>query len=321
LLTNIRLDSSRFEALAGRPAAARSWEAIRMPGSATSDRDALLTFELALDQKVCDQVHQESWGRLFLTPSAPLIWDANWVGIEEVGLSVDQVVAIADDALGGEGFGHRTVCLLDQDDGRRLGKEVEAEAARRPRWEVERTRYMVWRGGEIEPIEPAAGSAPQVSSQLAAHGAANCELTRSGVREVRLAEIEELRRALIAEEAVPTGVPEPQATVDQLFEIDGRYGVAGGDRWFTAPVDDEPRSCCRLLSDGRTGQVEDVGTRRDFRERGYAKAIVLAAVAAAQADGNSPIFLTAEAADWPQLMYAKLGFETVGDLTILRRRP
>ncbi|HXF30693.1 MAG TPA: GNAT family N-acetyltransferase [Solirubrobacterales bacterium] len=270
-----------------------------MEGSATSDRDALLGFELALDEKVCDEVHQESWGRLFLTRSAPLIWDANWVGIEEVGLGVDQVVAIADDALGGEGFGHRTVCLLDQADGRRIGEAVEAAAAHWPRWEVERTRYMVWRGDKSPPAT----------------------VNSAAVREVRLAEIEGLRRTLIAEEAVPNGVPEPQATVEQLFELDQRYGVAGGDRWFTAPADGEPLSCCRLLSDGRIGQVEDVGTRVDARERGYAKAIVLAAVAAAQADGNAPIFLTAEAADWPQLMYAKLGFETVGDLTILRRRP
>ncbi|MBS1861315.1 MAG: hypothetical protein JSS68_06325 [Actinobacteria bacterium] len=284
-----------------------------MAGSATSERDELLAFELALDEQVCDEVHRESWGRLFLTPSAPLIWDANWVGIEEVGMSVDQVVAITDEALGGEGFGHRTVCLLDQGDGRRIGAEVEREATRWPRWEVERTRYMVWRGTEVEP--------PPVRSQLPTTGVGKCERTRVGAREVRLAEIEGLRRALIAEEAVPNGTIERQATVDQLFEIDRRYGGAGGDRWFTAPAGGEPLSCCRLLSDGRIGQVEDVGTRADARERGYAKAIVLATVAAAKADGDTPIFLTAEAADWPQLMYAKLGFETVGDLTILRRRP
>jgi GNAT superfamily N-acetyltransferase len=279
----------------------------------TRDRDELLAFELALDEQVCDEVHRESWGRLFLTPSAPLIWDANWVGIEAVGMSVDQVVAIADDALGGEGFGHRTICLLDEADGRRIGEEVEAEAARWPRWEVERTRYMVWRSGKLEP--------PPVRSQLSPHGDENCERSASGAREVRLAEIEELRRALIAEEAVPAGVLEPEATIDQLFEIDTRYGAAGGDRWFVAPAEGEPLSCCRLLRDGRIGQVEDVGTREHARERGYAKAIVTAAVAAAQAEDDTPIFLTADAADWPQLMYAKLGFETVGDLTILRRRP
>jgi GNAT superfamily N-acetyltransferase len=273
-----------------------------MEGSATSDRDELLAFELWLDEQVCDEVHRESWGRLFLTPSAPLIWDANWVAIEEVGLGVAQIVAIADEALGGEGFGHRTVGLLDQADGRRIGEEVEAEAANWPRWEVERTRYMVWRGGTLDP----------------ALAAGNADVA---VRERPLAEIESLRRTLIAESSVPAGVPEPEATIDQLFELNRRYGAAGGDRWFTAPATGGPASCCCLLSDGRIGQVEEVGTREDARERGYAKAIVTAAVAAAQADGDAPIFLTAEAADWPQLMYANLGFETVGDLTVLRRRP
>jgi GNAT superfamily N-acetyltransferase len=135
-----------------------------------------------------------------------------------------------------------------------------------------------------------------------------------------LGEIEGLRRRLIAEELPPGGV-DPAATVDQLFELDRRYGEAGGDRWFCAPADGEPASCCRLLRDGRIGQIEDVGTRAEARERGYAKAAVLAVLAASQAAGDGPIFLTAEAADWPQLFYARLGFETVGDLTILRRRP
>jgi hypothetical protein len=282
-----------------------------MASRATRDRDELLAFELALDVNVCDEVRAESWGRLFLTPSAPLIWDANWVGIERVGLSVDEVVAIADAALGGEGFPHRTVCALDQADGRRLGEELEAEPARWPGWELERVRYMVWRDGEVEP--------PAARSQKVPDSGTKCE--RAGVREVRLAEIEGLRRALLIEEAVPTVVAEPEATVDQLFDIDGRYGRAGGDRWFVAPAEGEPMSACRLLREGGIGQVEDVGTRRQARERGYAKAIVLAAVAAAQAAGDTTIFLTAEAADWPQLLYARLGFETVGDLTILRRHP
>jgi GNAT superfamily N-acetyltransferase len=272
-----------------------AWEAIRMGDSTTSDRDKLLAFELALDEKVCDEVHRESWGRLFLTPSAPLIWDANWVGIEGVGLSVDQVVAIADDALGGEGLGHRTIALLDEADGKRLGEEIEAEAARWPRWEVERTRYMLWRGGEVEPP------------------------VRREAREVRLAGIADLRKAIIDESMPPDGGG--QAAVDQLFENDRRYGVAGGDRWFVAPADGEPMSACRLLRKDGIGQVEEVGTLTAARERGYAKAVVIAAIAAAQAAGDTTIFLTAEAADWPQLFYARMGFETVGDLTVLRRRP
>ncbi|MBS1679470.1 MAG: hypothetical protein JST08_19015 [Actinobacteria bacterium] len=255
----------------------------------------MLAFELALDEQVCDEIHRERWGRLFLTPSTPLIWDANWVAIEAVGLSVDQVVAIADDALGGEGFGHRTIGLLDEADGRRLGEEVEAGRARWPRWEVERTRYMLWRGGPVTP------------------GAA------AGAPEVRLAEIADLRRALIAESIPADGGGE--AAVDQLFENDRRYGIAAGDRWFVAPAAGEPRSACRLLRADGVGQVEEVGTLAPARGRGHATAVVLAAIAAAQAAGDATIFLTADAADWPQLFYARLGFEAIGDLTVLRRRP
>jgi GNAT superfamily N-acetyltransferase len=264
-----------------------------MEGATTSDRDALLASELALDEDVCDEVHRESWGRLFLTPSAPLVWDSSWVGIEQVGMSVDQVVAIADDALGGEGFGHRTICMLDEADGRRIGEEVEAGAARWPRWEVERTRYMLWRGGKAEP------------------GAA---------REVRLAEVDDLRKALITE-LTPRTIDDFDATVDQLLDLNLRYARAAGDRWFVAPAEGEPASACCLLRRGGIAQVEDVATLEAARERGYARAIVLSAVAAAQAAGDATIFLTAEAADWPQLFYARLGFETVGDLTIVRRRP
>ena len=135
---------------------------------------------------------------------------------------------------------------------------------------------------------------------------------------MRLAEIEGLRRALIAEETAPTGVPEPAATVDQLFEIDRRYGAAGGDRWFVAPAEGEPL----LLLPPAQRRADRPGRGRRHPRRLAANAATprrscTAAVAAAQAAGDAPIFLTAEAADWPQLMYAKLGFETVGDLTIL----
>jgi ribosomal protein S18 acetylase RimI-like enzyme len=275
--------------------------------SETRLRDESLAFELSLDERIVDEVHRLPWGRLFLTPSARLIWDSNWIAIEQVGLSIDQLVAIADDALGGEGFDHRTIGFVDQADGRRVRETVEAQQALWPRWGVEQTRYMVWRGGPVE-----------VSSQKPADSAGKCELT--GAREVRLAEIEGLRKALIDESIPADGGG--AAAGEQLYELDRRYGEAAGDRWFVAPAEGEPMSACRLLRDGNgIGQVEEVGTLTRARERGYAKAIVLAAIAAAQAAGDTTIFLTAEAADWPQLFYARLGFETVGEITVMRRRP
>jgi ribosomal protein S18 acetylase RimI-like enzyme len=136
-----------------------------------------------------------------------------------------------------------------------------------------------------------------------------------------LAEIEGLRRAITIEESIPNDIPQPEETAEQLLELDRRYGVAGGDRWFAAPAEGEPLSCCRLLRGGGVAQVEDVGTLSRGRERGYAKAVIGAAIAAARAEAAATIFLIADAADWPQLLYGRLGFETVGEITILRRRP
>jgi GNAT superfamily N-acetyltransferase len=265
-----------------------------MGGSTTSERDTLLAFELGLDAQVCDEVRTEAWGRLFLTPSLPLIWDANWVAIERAGLGLAEIVAIADEALGGAGFAHRAVAILDAAEGRRLAEELEAEPAGWPGWEVERNRYMAWRGGAVE--------APD------------------DVRETPLGEIEDLRRTLIRE-SMPPGVDELEATVEQLLEQERRYGAAAGDRWFAAPAEGEAlAACCLFRADG-IAQVEEVATREDARGRGHAKAIVGAALAAAQAAGDGRVFLVADAADWPQLLYAKLGFEAVGDLTVLRRAP
>jgi ribosomal protein S18 acetylase RimI-like enzyme len=135
-----------------------------------------------------------------------------------------------------------------------------------------------------------------------------------------LGEIEGLRRELIAEE-MPAGNAELEATVDQLYALNARYAKECGDRWFVAPAAGEPLSACCLYRGDGIGQVEDVGTLVRGRARGHAKAIVTAAVAASQAAGDETIFLTADAADWPQLLYAKLGFETIGELTVLRRGP
>jgi GNAT superfamily N-acetyltransferase len=298
-LTNIRLYSSRDLLIApdwlGGQLGRATWEAIQMGGSTTSERDALLAFELGLDERVCDEARTEAWGRLFLTPSLPLIWDANWVAIERPGMGLEEIVAISEEALGGAGFEHRTVAILEEAEGRRIAEEMEERGREWPGWEVERDRYMAWRGGPVDP-------AP------------------AGVREAPLAEIEELRATLIRE-SMPPGVDELEATVEQLLEQERRYGITAGDHWFVAPAEGEPLAACALFRRDGIAQVEEVATREDARGNGYAKAIVRAAVSAAQAAGDEGIFLCADAADWPQLLYAKLGFEAVGDIAILRRAP
>jgi GNAT superfamily N-acetyltransferase len=293
-----------------------------MADSAAAERDELLAFELALDDKVADEVRREDWGRAYLAPSLPLVWDASWVGIERADLPIEAVVEIADEVLGGAGLAHRTACVFDEAAGRRLAETVETEPGRCPGWEVERIRYMAWREAAAAGAEPplagevATGAAP---SGFAASDAASGPLPPASAREATFAEIAGLRRALTVE-LTPNSM-DFDATVDQLLELDRRYSERCGDRWFVAPAEGDPASTCRLYRQGGIAQVEDVGTLEAGREKGYAKAIVRAAIAAARSAGDERVFLTADAADWPQLMYAKLGFETVGELTILRRRP
>ena len=98
-------------------------------------------------------------------------------------------------------------------------------------------------------------------------------------------------------------------------------GEYDGDRWFVAPAGGDPASACRLLARDSIGQVEDVGTLPEARNQGLARAVTLAAARASEEDGNELTFLAAAADDWPRLLYARLGFDEIGQLHAFRRRP
>ncbi len=248
----------------------------------------LLEFELALDAAVCEELVEGEWGRAFLCPGLDLVYDASFVAIERPGMAMAEVAALAEEVLGGAGLEHRTVVVLDQVEAARLASEL-GDA---PGWELERTEYMVW--------ERESGRRAEIAA-----------------REVSLEQIAALRAQLI-EENLAAGSREPARTARQLVELERRCGAVAGDRWFVAPATDPQAACC-LLGDGTIGQVEDVGTLARARGRGLAQAIVLAALAASCEAGHELTFLSAEADDWPRLMYAKLGFRKVGGILVLRR--
>ncbi|HSK50425.1 MAG TPA: hypothetical protein VK889_08015 [Solirubrobacterales bacterium] len=254
-------------------------------------RRRLLDFEIGLDRAVSDEVVEEEWGATFLCPSTPLVWDNSWIAVERAGVTVEEAIELGDVALGGADFEHRTIVVCDEADGERLLPEFED----RPGWEVEIGRYMSWRGDSGR--QPAAA-----------------------VRETTLAEIEPVRRQLSRED-LRGRVERVEETAEQLLELERRYGAAGGDRWFVADGPDGPAAACRLLAAPGIQQVEDVATLESARERGLAQSVVLAAIEAAKAAEPEVIFLAADGRDWPQLMYAKLGFEPIGDVHIFRRNP
>jgi GNAT superfamily N-acetyltransferase len=251
-------------------------------------RDRLLEFELELDVATSEEIVDHDWGRAFLSPALPLVWDANWILIERAGMTAEAVIAAADATLAA--YGHRTVAIRDEAEGARLASEITAA----PGWEAETTLYMAW--------QQESGRDPG-----------------SPVCETPLADRVGLRRELIRSE-FPPGTAAAEETTEQLLEMNRRYDRAAGDRWFSTPPE-QPASICCLLSRGEIGQIESVGTLASARGRGYAQAVVLGALAASRKAGHQVTFIVAEAEDWPHLMYEKLGFHTCGRIYVLRRKP
>ena len=100
--------------------------------------------------------------------------------------------------------------------------------------------------------------------------------------------------------------------VQQLLEHRRDVCKAVATRLFAAEVDGKLVAHADLYCEDGVGQVENVATLPEYRGRGLARSVVLRAVAESQAAGNEPTFLVAAADDWPQRMYEKLGFESVG---------
>jgi GNAT superfamily N-acetyltransferase len=113
----------------------------------------------------------------------------------------------------------------------------------------------------------------------------------------------------------------------QLTQAEQLLRGATPARAFGAGDGDGLHSVCTLYlcpdRDGRRVAIVDaVGTLAAHRERGLARAVVSAAVAAAGTAGADLIVVPADADDWPQMMYARLGFAPVGmQVSLTLRRP
>ena len=83
-------------------------------------------------------------------------------------------------------------------------------------------------------------------------------------------------------------------------------------RCFAIVVDGEVASYADLYLRDGAAQIEDVGTLPEHRGRGYASAVILAAVEEALSAGAELVFLFADAEDWPKELYRRLGFDKLG---------
>jgi GNAT superfamily N-acetyltransferase len=136
-------------------------------------------------------------------------------------------------------------------------------------------------------------------------------------REVGEPEHTALMRAIFAESDYG---PDAPADLPELLVAAQHAQQAGlACRRFAAGEDGVLQSMCELFADEvdgvATAVVEQVATLDSHRVRGLAKAVTAAAMAAAIRAGAELIMVPADREDWPQMIYAGLGCETVGTVT------
>jgi GNAT superfamily N-acetyltransferase len=234
----------------------------------------IAAFLSATEEAVCDEVRPARCGTALLSPSLRSVWQLNALRVEDSSVGIAEVTAEADELMGD--LTHRMLFVPD----RQLGARLAPELARRG-WNVTRLLVMVRRGPPDRPSPNGLGA----------------ELDRrAGARSLA---------AFRTEQLLDGG----ESTIAQLEAMDDRFTNAAGARDFGSPPG-EGFGCCRLLARDGIGQVDQVCTLAAHRNRGHARAAVLAALDSAA--GLDPVFLLTNAADWPQHLYRRLGFEPAG---------
>ncbi len=186
--------------------------------------------------------------------------------------------------LGEAGVAHRKVEVLRREDRRRLAPGL-AELG----WQVECDVVMV----------ASQGARPRSRSLRGRRGRARGARARLGGARTAV-------RVDIDDEEVIRQLAESKRVLASA--IDTRF-FAPAPTARSAPT----ASCTRMHG---TGQIENVLTLEQFRNRGLARALVLRALAESSRDlGNDLTFLLANRDDWPKELYSKLGFDEVGSST------
>ncbi|MHB8440160.1 MAG: GNAT family N-acetyltransferase [Acidimicrobiales bacterium] len=108
--------------------------------------------------------------------------------------------------------------------------------------------------------------------------------------------------------------------LEQVVEYSRREGRLWGElRLGVRDAQGGALCTTKLRSEPDMGWVEDVYTVPEARGRGYARATVTHAVDLARASGATFVFVVADAEDWPQHLYRRIGFRPVGGGAIFTR--
>lgn len=246
----------------------------------TSELAQAVAFEEALRNAAAERVVASPLGSAVFNDTLPLVWSLNTLRVDRTRTTAEEIAAEAERLQGEAGLGHRRVVILDEAEGRELEEPFNALG-----WKTDAYLFMVPRR------EP------------------NRRVDTSDVAEVEREALAPIRDSILRE-----WLPEAdEEVVRQVREADRLMAAAGKARHFAAVVDGIPVSSTDLYSDGRTAQIEDVGTLPDHRGQGHASAVVMRALEEARAMGHEFVFLSADARNWPKELYRRLGFDGIGE--------
>jgi RimJ/RimL family protein N-acetyltransferase/ribosomal protein S18 acetylase RimI-like enzyme len=235
--------------------------------------DRIHAFRAALQDAAAEQRVPAAHGVGLFAPSVREVYDMNYVRAEQPA-PAGELIADAERLM--EDFFHKRVIL-------ERGDAKTAAGFRARGWTVVPHLIM---GVTREPDR---------------------RVDTSMVREVSFAELTAARREVTVGE--PWGDEEISSLLDDAKRLIMR---AVPTRFFAAFADREVAAYCEVRSDGSVAQIEDVNTLPRFRGRGLGRAVVQHAVDEACAT-NEIVYLEALADDWPRQLYARLGFDVVGE--------
>jgi ribosomal protein S18 acetylase RimI-like enzyme len=236
--------------------------------------DDIVDFEVGFACRQATDVVDVPGGVAVRHRDFPASYNNNRLLIREVAEPA-AVLAAADQALGD--LGHRVIVVLDDEMGRAFEPAATAAGYR---WQP--LVVMRYEGGT--PPEP---EVPVVELELPVM-------------------IEALRREWRADE--------PELPEDEVEQLAARVGARrkGADevRFLGVMRDGELASRADFYRQHGVAQIEYVSTLPRHRGHGYSTAVMREGLRRAQ--GCETVFLFADAADWPQRWYGRLGFVPVG---------
>jgi ribosomal protein S18 acetylase RimI-like enzyme len=223
-------------------------------------------------------------GVAFFTPAHPTKWDLNLLLVDDpASAGPDELIAEAERLQGAAGLRHRKI-------------------------------QMSHGGDELAPGFAAAGWTPEEIVVMALSGADIRGDAAADVRETDFAGARGLMEAWYGESMTA-------AEARDLGDADADTALLSGARWFVADRDGEPAAACELLGADGVGQVESVYTGAAHRGHGLASTVIRTAIAASRERGDDVVIILADADDWPQKLYERLGFVTVDRFKSFTRKP